>query len=81
MTSGTSEPRHVAILGLMGSGKSTVGVALADRLGWPLVDSDVVIEASTGQTVREWRERSGTASLHALEADQLRDALAAPIEA
>jgi shikimate kinase len=68
--------RHVAVVGLMGSGKSTVGAALAERLGWPLVDSDVVLERKLGQTVREWRDRMGTDSLHALEAEQLRDALA-----
>jgi shikimate kinase len=70
--------RHVVIVGLMGAGKTTVGSPLADRLGWPLIDSDVVLERKLGQTVREWRERMGTKSLHALEAQQLRDALAAP---
>ncbi len=73
----TGDPRHVVLVGLMGAGKSTVGTALAARLGWPLVDSDAVIERRSGLTVAEWRDREGTASLHALEAAQLRDALAA----
>jgi carbohydrate kinase (thermoresistant glucokinase family) len=30
----------VVLMGVSGSGKSTVGAALAARLGWPLVDAD-----------------------------------------
>ena len=35
-----STPRHVVLVGLMGSGKTTVGRLLATRLGRTLVDSD-----------------------------------------
>ncbi len=69
--------RHIALVGLMGSGKTTVGAALAERLGRPLIDSDVVLERELGQTVREWRERMGTEALHTAEAQQLHEALAA----
>jgi shikimate kinase len=70
--------RHVVITGLMGSGKTTVGRMLAGRLGWAWRDSDVDIEHSTGQTVRELRDREGVDAMHGREAAQLRDALAAP---
>jgi shikimate kinase len=62
----------------MGSGKTTVGRRLADRLGWTWQDSDSQIEAATGLTVRELRERDGAEAMHDLEAAQLLHALAKP---
>ena len=70
--------RHCVIVGLMGVGKSTVGVALATRLGWVFRDSDADIRAATGLTVKELRDRDGVEAMHALEADQLLDALGTP---
>jgi shikimate kinase len=72
------ETRHCVLVGLMGVGKSTVGSALAARLGWAFHDSDVDIHTATGLTVRELRDRDGVDAMHALEADQLLDGLAAP---
>lgn len=74
----TAEPRHVVLVGLMGSGKTVVGRRLAARLGVPWRDSDREIEAATGLTVRELRDRDGVDAMHALEARHLLDALAAP---
>ena len=71
-------PRHAVVVGLMGAGKSAVGRRLAPRLGWPWHDSDRDIEATTGLTVRELRDRDGVDAMHALEAKQLLDALAKP---
>src|SRR4029079_2295269 len=69
---------HVVIVGLMGSGKTTVGRELAARLGWPLRDSDREIEAATGHTVRALRDEIGVDAMHELEARQLLDALSSP---
>jgi shikimate kinase len=71
------KPRHVVVVGLMGSGKSVVGRRLARLLGWRWRDSDREIEAATGLTVRELRDRDGVDAMHALEARRLLDALAA----
>ncbi len=69
---------HLVLVGLMGVGKTTVGRALADQLGRPFLDSDQMIEAATGRTVREiWRD-DGEPAFRALETDVLRAALAAP---
>ena len=38
---------------MMGAGKSTVGPALAERLGWSYLDSDDQVERATGETVAE----------------------------
>jgi len=70
--------RHVVLVGLMGSGKTTVGRVVAARLGWPLRDSDTEIEARTGRTVRELDGAVGTDAMHRLEAEALLGALAAP---
>src|SRR5262249_50049599 len=45
--------RRVALVGLPGSGKSAVGVALARRLGWRHVDTDALVERGAGMTVAE----------------------------
>ena len=81
MTADLNDPTRVVIVGLMGSGKTTVASALAEHLGWPVSDSDRVLERRLGQTVRTVRDQMGTDALHALEADHLLEALAgqAPI--
>ncbi|MDQ3470584.1 MAG: 3-dehydroquinate synthase, partial [Actinomycetota bacterium] len=70
--------RHLVLVGLMGTGKTTVGRMLAERLQRPLVDSDAVVEATTGRTVREIFETDGEAAYRVLETDALRKALAQP---
>lgn len=49
-------PPRVLLIGMMGAGKTTVGTLLAERLGWPLLDSDAEIVRRRGMTVPEiWR--------------------------
>lgn len=57
----------VFLVGLPGSGKSTVGRHLARRLGLSFVDSDHVIEERLGCSIREYFERSGEAAFRDLE--------------
>ena len=66
----------LAVVGLMGSGKTTVGRELARILGWEAVDGDDVLEAETGLTASELAARDGLDALHAREADVLLRALA-----
>ena len=49
----------IGLVGLPGSGKSTVGRQLARRLGLPFADSDHVIEQRLGCSIREYFEREG----------------------
>ncbi|MDQ1381986.1 MAG: shikimate kinase [Actinomycetota bacterium] len=77
MTS-SGAPRHVVLVGLMASGKTTVGRLLAARLGRPFVDNDVALEERTGRSAREIAADDGADALHALEAEALVDALDRP---
>jgi shikimate kinase len=54
-----SLPRTVALVGLMGAGKTAIGKRLALRLGLPFVDADDEIERAAGCTVSEFFERFG----------------------
>lgn len=51
--------RSIALVGLMGAGKSTIGRRLAKRLGLPFVDADDEIERSSGYTIAEIFDRFG----------------------
>ncbi|CAN5516860.1 shikimate kinase [soil metagenome] len=60
---------------MMGSGKSTVGRGVAERLGRPLLDSDEMVEARTGRTVRGIFEAEGEAAFRVEETRALAEAL------
>lgn len=73
-----SSTRHVVLLGLMSSGKSSVGRRVAKRLGRPLVDGDEVLEERHGRTAAEIADAEGIERLHELEAEVALAALAHP---
>ena len=56
-----------SLIGLPGSGKSTVGRQLARRLALPFVDSDHVIEQRLGCPIRQYFEREGEAAFRDVE--------------
>ena len=62
-----SLPRTVALVGLMGAGKSAIGKRLALRLGLPFVDADDEIERAAGCTIAEFFERFGESEFRAGE--------------
>jgi shikimate kinase len=65
----------------MGVGKTTVGAACATRLARPFVDTDDVVEASTGMSVAELFEHEGEARFRELEHQAVVDACATPAPA
>lgn len=73
-----TDDRHIVLVGMMGAGKSSVGRALAARLDRPLLDTDELVEAATGRTVREIWTTEGEPAYRALEADVLAGVLAGP---
>ncbi|MCU1358424.1 MAG: shikimate kinase [Acidimicrobiales bacterium] len=66
---------RVALIGLMATGKSTLGRALAQHLGWTFSDIDDVIVDATGHTVRELWEREGEEGYRPREAAAVLEAL------
>jgi shikimate kinase len=66
----------VYLVGMPGSGKSTVGQELAGRLGVPFVDLDDEIEREAGKSIREVFADDGEPAFRALEAQVLTKAAA-----
>jgi shikimate kinase len=64
-----SSADKIILVGFMGTGKSTVGRLVAERLGWRFTDTDQVIEGRAGKPVREIFTQDGEAAFRALEAD------------
>ena len=67
--------QHLVLIGMMGVGKTTVSRVLGERLGRRVLDSDLVIEARTGRTVREIFATDGEAAFRAMETEVLIEAL------
>jgi len=66
----------VFLIGFMGAGKTSVGQALARRLGWRFVDLDQRIEMRASQTIPEIFDRWGEEAFRGLETAALRELLA-----
>ena len=68
--------KHLALVGFMGAGKSTLGPLLAERLGRPFVSVDEVVESRAGESVAEVFERHGEAEFRRREEEAAADVLA-----
>jgi XRE family aerobic/anaerobic benzoate catabolism transcriptional regulator len=73
-----SRARVIALLGLRGSGKTTIGRRLARRLGVPFVELDERVETRAGLALREIFSLHGEDYYRRLERDTLTELLAAP---
>lgn len=60
------------LVGFMAAGKTTVGRALADELGWPFADIDSEIETSQGQTIAQIFSERGEEAFRHLETQAIR---------
>jgi shikimate kinase len=59
--------QHIFLIGFMGSGKSTVGKLLAERLDMPFIDSDVEVQKMAGETINEIFEHQGEEAFRKFE--------------
>lgn len=71
----TCTTSHIVLVGMMGVGKSSVGRVLARRLDRELLDSDEMIEAHTGRSVRDIWIEDGEEAFRVLEAEVLAQAI------
>ena len=69
---------RVVLVGMMGSGKTTVGQLLSDRTGWPYHDNDELLDRLFGATPRQVLARSGEARLRETESSALALGLESP---
>ena len=70
-----SEDRPIALIGIMGAGKSAVARVLGERLGVSVADLDGMIEAVEGCSLAELFERAGEAWFRRRESELLAEAL------
>ena len=63
--------RNILLIGMPGSGKSTVGAALAEKLGRKLVDADALIVEKAGCTIPEIFEKEGEEGFRRIEHEVL----------
>jgi len=62
----------IYLAGFMGSGKGTVGQALARELGWPFVDLDAMIERQQGTAIAAIFEKQGERAFREIETEAIR---------
>ncbi|WP_417566472.1 shikimate kinase [Marinobacter sp.] len=62
-----TKARNLILIGMPGSGKSTVGVLLAKRLGLGFIDTDLLIQEDAGRTLQEIVDQDGYEALRHIE--------------
>ncbi len=72
---------RVILVGMMGSGKSTIGRLLSEATGWPYVDNDELVLRSHGATPRELLSEQGEAVMREAESSALALGLEVPAPA
>ena len=72
--------RHIVLVGLPGSGKSTVGPLVAEALGLPFVDIDAVLSRRMGMPVDRILAEFGESRFRELEREAVADRLGEPPE-
>jgi XRE family transcriptional regulator, aerobic/anaerobic benzoate catabolism transcriptional regulator len=63
--------RRIALVGLRGAGKSTLGRMLAQHLGWPFIELDRLVEEDYGASIPDLMEMAGTATFRRHERSAL----------
>ncbi|MGC8119425.1 shikimate kinase [Marinobacter sp. VGCF2001] len=63
----TAGRQNLVFIGMPGSGKSTVGVLVAKRLGLGFVDTDLLIQEAAGRTLQEIVDEDGYLALRRIE--------------
>jgi shikimate kinase len=63
---------NLALIGFMGTGKTSVGRHVAEQLGFEFIDTDELIQADTGRTIADIFARDGEPAFRALEKQLVR---------
>lgn len=71
----SSENKKIVLIGYMGSGKSTIGKALAEKLDFPFIDLDFEIEKLEKKTMADIFSKKGEIYFRKLENQMLKEIL------
>ena len=77
LTQSADRARRIALVGLRGAGKSTLGRMLAEHLGWPFIELDRLVEEDYGARIPDLIEMAGTATFRRHERNALDRVVAA----
>jgi len=66
---------NIALIGFMGSGKTTVGRMIAERLNYSFIDTDKLIEEKTGKAISDIFKNEGEDSFRQIESRVLEEVL------
>lgn len=75
MRIGGAVPDRVLLIGMMGAGKTTIGRALSDLIGWPYYDNDQLLARAVGKSTRRVQQEDGELALRRAESAALNLAL------
>jgi len=67
---------NLVLIGYRCTGKTTIGQILADRLGWPLVDTDTLIQQRAGRSIKQIVEDGGWPEFRRIEREVVADVAA-----
>ena len=76
-TDGTNigNKKFIVLVGLMGSGKTSLGIALAKLVNLPFIDSDSKVENISGKTITQLFDDSGELAFRKIEEEAIKDIL------
>lgn len=59
--------QRIVLIGMMGAGKTTIGLAISQRTGWPYIDNDEIVEQISGMPTRDLLQQRGEAAMREAE--------------
>ncbi len=59
--------QRIVLIGMMGAGKTTIGLAISQRTGWPYIDNDEIVEQISGMPTRDLLQERGEAAMREAE--------------
>ncbi len=59
--------QRIVLIGMMGAGKTTIGLAISHRTGWPYIDNDEIVAQMSGMPTRDLLQQRGEAAMREAE--------------
>jgi shikimate kinase len=73
---GVGKSMNIVLIGYRCTGKTTLGRLLAEKLGWPLVDTDTLIQQRAGKSIKEIVAAGGWPAFRRMECEVIADVAA-----